>query len=297
MKTWIFLLISATFLPGCTGLAAKKPPLTPEERLDQAQTLIDKDKPAKAAGLLKEWIKENPESPALEQAYNMQAQAEFNRGHYYQSFEAYEKLIDKFNTSKHFATAVRQEVEIAKLFLAGKKRLVWGFIPAGAKTEGVEILDKVAEHWPGSELGAEALMIQGDYWYGRGRFMEAQQSYQLVANFYIKSSHFERALLRNAEATHAQYRGTKYDSRCLGEARVRYEQYRARFPERARQLGIDQRIEMIDYQLGEKTDQIARFYRRTHKDSAAEYYWKDVQRHWPASPWSQIAQENLQKSP
>lgn len=231
----------------------------------------------------------------MDRALFLKGQALFERKLYYQAFEAYDDMLNGYAGSNFFEAALKQQVEIARRFLAGAKRKVWGFIPASAKTEGVEILDRVVERWPGSELSAQALMMQGDYYYNKGRFIEAQSTYQILVEHYSRSSYYEAALLRNAEATHAQYEGPLYDSSCLTDARIRYAHYQARFPQKAQELGIAQRRERIDWQEAQKHYEIADYYRRTHRTGAMQFYVEYIQQHWPGSIWAQRAQELLNK--
>ncbi len=257
------------------------------------QQLLDEGRPKKAYKQVKKWIKAHEDSEVMDRALYLKAQAQFDRKLYYQSFEVYEEMLDGWGASRLFESALQQQMEIARRFLAGAKRKIWGFIPASARTEGLEILDRVVERWPGSELAAQALMMQADYYYGRGRFIEAQATYQIVVENYTKSGYYEKALLRNAESTHAQYRGPLYDSGCLTEARLRYEQYRARFPARARELGIESRIVRIRWEESEKHYEIADFYRRTHRQEAAHYYADYIEGHWPETEWAGEAMKNI----
>jgi outer membrane protein assembly factor BamD (BamD/ComL family) len=250
------------------------------------QKLLDEGSAKKAYKQVKKWIKANEDSEVLDQALFLKAQAQFDRKLYYQSFVVYEEMLDGWGASSLFEAALHQQMEIARRFLAGEKRKVWGFIPASARTEGLEILDRVVERWPGSELAAQALMMQADYYYDRGRFIEAQMTYQIVVENYTKSGYYEKALLRNAESTHAQYRGPLYDSGCLTEARLRYEQYRSRYPQRGQELGIAQRIQRIRWQEAEKHSEIADFYQRTKQQRASEYYQDYIQDHWRDTEWA-----------
>ncbi len=265
------------------------------EDLAVIQEYLDRGKAKKANKTAKKWIKNNPDSPYMDQALFLKAQAQFDRKLYYQSFLDLEDLLNEYGTSKLFVPALEKEVEIAKLFLAGKKRKVWGFIPASARTEAIEILDIVAEHWPGSELAATALMIQADYYFQKDRFTEAQQTYQVVVDQYSKSQYYQTALRLNAESSHAIYQGYYYDGSSLEDARFRYLQYQARFPEDAARIGVDQRLTRIHWQQAQKEYKIADFYRRTKKYNSAKYYCQSIMKRWPDTEWAQKAREMLEK--
>jgi len=265
------------------------------EDLALIQNYLDQGKPKKANKAAKKWIKENPDSPYMDQALFLKAQAQFDRKLYYQAFLDLEDLLNEYGTSKLFIPALEREVEIANLFLAGKKRKVWGFIPASARTEAIEILDIVAEHWPGSELAARALMTQADYYFQKNRFIEAQQTYQVVVDQYSKSQYYQTALRLNAEASHAIYLGYYYDGSSLEDAKFRYLQYQARFPDDAARIGVGQRLDRINWQQGQKEYEIADFYRRTKKYSSAKYYCQYIMKRWPDTEWAQKARDMLEK--
>jgi outer membrane protein assembly factor BamD (BamD/ComL family) len=268
----------------------------PPDLAEVAQKL-QQDRPKKAYKLVKKWIKKNKDSEEnsqyMDQALFFKGQALFERKLYYQAFEAYDEMLDGYGGSSLFEAAINQEVEIARRFLAGAKRKVWGFIPSSARTEGLEILDRVVERWPGSELAARALTMQAEHYYHRGRFIEAQSTYQVLVEHYSKSNYYPDALLRNAEATQAQYEGPLYDSGCLTDALIRYEHYQARFPIEAQELGIRQRMERINWQQAQKHYKIADYYRRTHRSEAAQFYGDYIRQQWPDSVWTSRVQEML----
>ena len=210
------------------------------------------------------------------------------------AYGSYEELLDGYSTSRFFEPALYKEMEIAHQFLTGVKRKLWGFIPIGAYSEAVEILDGIVEHWPLSELSAEALMMQADFFFNEGRFLEAQGTYLLLVEHYGKSRYFESALLGGAESSQAQYEGSFYDGGCLTEARYQYERYQALYPARADQLGIGQRIERIDWQEGERSYKTADYYQRTDKQEAARFYFDYITQRWPGSVWARRSVESLQ---
>lgn len=257
------------------------------EGLAEVQELLEAGRAKQAYKKASQWVQANKDSEVLDLGLYLQAKAQYDRKLYYQSFLLYEELLDHWGASAMFESVLHHQLDIAHLFLSGAKRKLWGFLPVSARTEGLEILDRVVERWPGSELAAQALMLQADYYYDRGRFIEAQMTHQIVVDHYTKSQYYEQALLRNAESTHGQYKGPLYDSSCLTEARLRYEQYRSRYPERANELGIAQRVAGIRRQEAEKHRKIANFYRRTHRDTASRYYIDYIQSHWPETEWAE----------
>jgi len=312
MRIPILALTAALFVicqcAGCrTTTDATKKPLTlghaPQQlaqrpaELDQIEQLIKENHPDQALKDAKKWIKDHQDSDFLDEATFLKAQALFDKKLYHQAFRTYEKLLDNYATSRRFETALEQEVEIARRFLAGAKRKIWGWLPSGARTEALEIIDRVAQRWPGSQLAATALMMKADYYYRKGRFDEAQLTYQIIVDNYATSDAFEPALLGSAQSLHSQYHGPRYDGAPLHEAWFRYQQYQARYPQQAQNLGVAERLSQIETQLAHKDFVIADFYRRTHQPDAARHYWNYIPQRWPDTVSAHKARQMLQTHP
>ena len=235
----------------------------------------------KAYKLINKWIKQHEGSEQMDRALFLKGQSLYDQKSYYSAVEVYEQLLEDYGASSFFEASLKQEMVIAQLFLKGKKRWLWKFIPVSARTEALEILEGVARRWPGSELAAEALMLQGDYYQQHEQYIEAVATYQLLVEHYSHSRYYEPALLQIAKATHAQYRGPEYNDGCLMDARLRYEQYRSRFPGKAESLDISEQIETINWQECDKHLNIADYYTRTKRTGAAEYYLSYIDERWP----------------
>jgi outer membrane assembly lipoprotein YfiO len=304
------LLLMFVLLVGCSGPSADfdvvsdtdnatgvRAPLPKE--LIQAERLLAQNQAKKAYKLVKKWIKANKDSSvgdaAMEEALWLKGQSLFIRKLYYQAFLAYDELLDNYPASEHYENGLRRQVEIASLFLDGAKRKVWGFIPASARTEAIAILEKVPQRWPNSELTAQAIIMQADYFFYRARYLEAQPTYQIIIDNYRGSDLYEQALLGSAESTYAQYPGSSYDTSCLDEAIIRYNQYRGAFPKQAAENGIAQRMETIRQRQVQKEIDVADFYLRTGKTDAARQTWSKICQKWPNSDGAVQARELLQK--
>ena len=264
------------------------------DELREAKDRLALSKPVEAGKILQTWIKANPDSPVTDQALYLKGQALFDQKRYHAAAEAYEKLADEHGSSNRFSDALQRQVEIARMFLSGTRRKV-GPISFSGTSDAMEILDRVALHWPGSELAVEALILQAGYFYSKGDFLEAQQTYQMVVENYQSSRYYEQALLGYAEATYFQYDGPRYDSQSLQEAEVRYRQFRAEFPESIHDDEIVDRLRRLRDLQAEKEFEIASFYHRTGKHPAAQYYWQTITETWPTSDWARQSEAMLQK--
>ncbi len=277
----LWIIVLGTLLVGCASSPSKTDNVLSDKempaKLTKAQQALDAGKYAKAMKITKAWrkaniSKDNPAPAWGDCAWHIEGTASLEKGNHYHALESFNDLTENYPSSAYFTQSLEKMVELCDEFLAGRKRRLWGFLPTGAVTESLEMLDKVAERWPGSELAAGALMKKAEYYFGKERFLEAQAQYQLLIDNYAASSAYEPAMFGSAESTFRMYNGPLYDARCLSEAIVRYEQYRARFPKEAADKGIDGRLAEIEQLLVGKEQEIADFYQRTNKSKSADFY-------------------------
>ncbi len=272
------------------NLTGKVPP-----KLVEIQQKLQQNQPKTARKLAERWIEKHPDSSYVDQALFLKAQGYMNNKLYYQAYETYESLLDQYSNSPLFAPALQRELEIARLFLAGAKRQVWHVFYLHARTEAVTILERIADRWPGSDLAAEAIMTEAAYYYKIHKYLEAQQTYELIVQNYKGNHYYAQAMKLSADATMAQYSGPLYDTVCLENARIRYLQYQRAFPKLAQKQNINEKLQLIEDYKAEKNYAIADFYRRTHEISAAKYYWQYVIKNWPNSKWAEKSQVLLRK--
>ncbi len=263
--------------------------------LETAQANLDAGQNKKAYKSLAKWIEKNPRSPYMDRALFLKGNALFAREHYFDAYLAYDKLLEDYSASGHFEQAIEKELVIGKLFLAGHKRKILNFIPISARGDGLEILDKVASHWAGSELAAQALLAQAEYFFSVGRFSEAQSTYQLLLDSYPRVGNRREILLRSAESTHAQYKNSEYDTTCLREALIRYRQLLSLYPEYAAEREVAGRIERIQWQQALEMYDTAGFYLRTKRLGAAKHYWTLISKEYPETEWATLSNAMLEK--
>jgi tetratricopeptide (TPR) repeat protein len=304
-KKWLLLLFAVVGLGLVTGCAGNRIPdseiltdATLPEELQQVQRDMARSKPKRALRVLKKWVKKNEDHAAMDEALFLQGQAFNDSKRYYQSLITYEKLLKEHPGSNHFNASLEKQVELAQLFLKGaKRRVLGGLFRFTVKGEALEILDKVAQRWPGSALAGQALVLRANHYFAEEEYPEAQQTYQLLVEHYQSSPHYEMAMRRSAEATYAQYVGPDYDNTILYEADIRFRQFQQNFPISAGDAEINTILNTIASQKIEKEYRIADFYQRTAQPEAARFYWMKIMEKWPESPWALRSQERVAQLP
>lgn len=250
------------------------------DALSDARRLLAERQPDKAFRLLKKWVKDNPEHERYLEALYLLGEAYFERRRFFQAYERYDEVAES-TAGDLFYRAVRRSVDVARAFLSGEKRLLWGFLLLPAYDDGIEILDRVWEKVPGTRLGEQALKLKADYFFENGDMDLAQDEYVGLAREYPNGRYAQYALMRGAESASAAFPGVKFDDRALLDSEERYRQVEALYPDLAQRENVPQRIEGIRQQRAEKDLYVAQWYERTGQSGAAEFYYRLILRDYP----------------
>lgn len=254
--------------------------LPAEGPLGEARDLLAAGKPGRARRIVRDFLKESPDDELYYEAVFLEGETYFEQKDYWKAAQRYSSVAE--NTSGElFALANQRTVDVARAFLSGERRIVWGILPMPAYDEGVELLDQVWQRMPGTRLGELALKLKADYFFERGDLGLAQDEYAFLVEQYPSGRFVQIAMLRAAEAANAAFPGIKYDSVPLVEAEARYRLLAATFPVFAEQEEVASRLDGIRQQRAEKDLYIADWYRRTRQPSAAEYYYRLVLADYP----------------
>ncbi len=268
-------------------------PTEPEGALELARSHLARNEPNQARGLLEDWLEANPDHERRVEATFLLGEAEFLAGRFYQAYENYEYVVEN-SSGDLFYRALRREMDVARAFLSGEERIVWGFIRLPAQDDGIEILDRVWERVPGTRLGEDALRLIADYRFAVGDFDLAQDEYARLVREYPNGRHSAHAMLRAAEAAEAAFGGVEFDSRPLIEAEVRYRQFLAAYPAYAREEAVPGRLNAIELKRAEKDYHIAQWYEKTKHPEAAAFYYRMINRDWPDSLQATLSRQRLE---
>ncbi len=252
----------------------------PVEALGEARRLLALGEFKQAYKLLKRWTEEHADHERYYEALLLLGDAEFGRKRYYQAYENYE-IVAENTGGALFYKALRREMDVARAFLAGEKRIVWKFMRLPAYDDGIEILDRIWERVPGTRMGETALKLKADYYFTHGEMDLAQDEYANLVREHPHGRYTKVAMLRAAEAAEAAFPGIKFDDRALLDAEVRYRQTLSQFPAYAKREQVPQRLEGIRQLRAEKDLDIAKWYERTKHADAAEFYYRLILKDYP----------------
>jgi len=256
-------------------------PNSPEGKLETIRRLLAEDKPGEAKRLADAWIEQHRYHPLEVEALLLRGDALSAQGRYYLALFEYEALIRLYPASQQFMTALEREYEIARPYTSGMKRLLWGvrFVPAGA--EGEEMLIRIQERAPGSEIGERASLTLADYYFNNSQMKLAAEAYDLFMLNYPQSEHRPWAMLRLVRANLATFKGPGFDPTGLLEARQRLRLYQAEYPASSAQTGIDALLVRIEESLAGHDLKTAGWYEQRGELVSAAYLYRRLIEQYP----------------
>lgn len=237
----------------------------------------------------KKFLKRYPSDALREEVLWLAGEAEMARQRYWQAYKWYEKQLKEFPGGAKLERALTMEMEIARAFLAGKKRKLLKMIPVSAVGDGIEILQRIAQRAPGTQQAELALLAIGDHYFDKGDWEAAVDAYDSYLMLFPKSDRSPYAELRVAEALRRSYDGSEWDETPLIEAEQRYKAFAMRYPGAAREAQVASVLQQLRSQRAAKQYQIAQFYLRAGKSKSAEYYLNLLIRDFPETEWAQRA--------
>jgi len=268
---------------------------TARGELALVRRLFEDGKYKKAVKAAKKFLKKYPADSGCEEVCLVAGRAEMKRHRYYQAYEWFEKQLNQFPAGRYSAKALAHEAEVAEAFLSGKKRVLLGRLKVGATDEALDILTRIAEHAPGTEIAANALLRVGDYHFEQRQWPEAVNAYDAFLELFPKHLKAAHAMARAAEAAYYSYGGIAFDDMPLLEAEQRYRTLLESYPQAAKKIGAASTLRQITEARAQKLYVTGRFYERTKHPSAAAFYYKRAVEKYPHSHWARDARLALSR--
>jgi len=250
--------------------------------------------------LRKEWNKLKKQFPEIkEQDLDIFIKAEllFCDGKFTKAAQTYNKFLDKdYRESKLYDAALDRLFHIAEAFLAGRKKTVLGIFKIKGYAEGVKIMEKITDRAGDSPIAMQAALAVAKSYEERKMFNEAYLKWSEISWQWKTGLIAKQALLSMAQCKHAVYKGPKYDASSLNNAKTYYQEFNLRYPEDAKELGVDRILAQIDEQLAYKQFSIGQYYQKTGNRLSANLYYDMVIQNWPESKPAGLAKDNLAKN-
>ena len=294
---FVFLAVSAV---GCAG---RRPPAPDvdlnamlQERgvanrtINEAAQLVEADEPREAFDLLKLWfaVPQTYQHPDRPDALFVAADAVLAYGRTKKAFYYLDELLDTYPGSDLYRTAAARQYEIADAVLRQERRFDLSGGPSDF--DALEMLFRVQQRAPGSELAERALVRTGDYYFDRGDYDFAEDAYTVFLSGFPRSQRAPVVRLRQAWSNLLQYQGPKYDPTPLLDARAQFEDLQA---DGIGGEAVGDAIAYVDEQLGEKSILQSEYFGRVHRPRATRHLLAEEAARRPDTEAGQRAQRRL----
>lgn len=229
--------------------AVETRPLTPDEQLiARARQAMAEGRPGVAKSLLTPWIEkyETTEHPLLPQALMLRGDARVADGDEHKALYDYEAIAMGFPATEEYRRAVERELEIGIKYLYGLKARWFGVRWRDATDTGEELLIRVQERLPQSEVAERAAIELADYYFRVRDLEQAEEMYEIFLVNFPRSRYAAHARERRISSNVARFKGPEYDATGLLDAKVLIKEFADRDPAAAQRANVEGLIARID---------------------------------------------------
>jgi tetratricopeptide (TPR) repeat protein len=300
---------AAILLAASSGFAAQTWRLSPDGELEVLSA--EKDKYLLAVSEIKKLVntgqteavtraveqlkKDFPEIAGPDLDAIVEADMLFCKGKFTKAIRSYDKFLARYPESELYEAVLDREFAIATAYLAGQKRKVLGVFKMRGYATGEKIMERLMDRVGDGPLAWKAAMAVAESLESRGKFEDAYQQWYEISSRWGTGRLGQESLLGMARCKHAAYKGPKYDVSNLISAKSYYEDFRLRYPDRAEEFQVGDRLKQIDEQLAYKEFSTAAYYQRTGAGQAANLYYQMVLDNWPQSTAAKMTDRKMGK--
>jgi tetratricopeptide (TPR) repeat protein len=228
-----------------------------------ARRALAADRPGEARRTLTKWLNANQgsEHPLLPEAHYLRGNALLAQDDEFEALYDYEEVIKNHPASEFFVSSLERELDIARLYLNGRRKPTLGLRIDSGVPLAEEIIIRIGERLPGSKLAERALLELADF-YARTRDLRmAAETYDVFLRLFPRSDLRQKAMQRRIYANVAQFKGPGYDASVMREAAVLIDDFQNEFPAQAQQSGLtDALVARLDESAGATMLRTARWY-------------------------------------
>ncbi|MDP7029026.1 MAG: outer membrane protein assembly factor BamD [Phycisphaerales bacterium] len=256
---------------------------SPAARLSRARVLLAEGRFDRALNMANRWMKRNPTSALLPEAYLVRGDALVGVGDEYEALYDYEFLVRKYPGSEVFSIALEREYQIAVKYAHGLRRKLMGIRMIDATDEAEELLIRIQERLPGSGLAEQAGLQLADMYFRHRRMTMAAEAYAVFVERYPRSTKLGFARRRLIYANIATFKGPEFDIVGLLEAKAELQELAVRRPAEAERIGASALVRRIEESESNKILTTALWYLDQGDPIAAEVTIRSLVQRFPRS--------------
>ncbi len=246
------------------------------EQLHKAQALEAEGSLSKAIGAYRALLKGFPASGAAPQAQFKIAELQEQTGEPERAFNSYGKYISNYPRGKEFDTVVERQFAIAKAFLEGERRKLWGMKTFSSMERAQKMFEEIVKNAPYSKEAPLAQFNIGMALEKQGQYAEAVAAYQLAVDKYPNDDVAGDAQYQIGYVQMHLIEDGSNDAASRVKARDAFEDFTVRYPQSEKIPQARENIAKLSGTSLKKNLDVARFYEKTKNFKAATIYYNQV---------------------
>ncbi len=210
---------------------------------------------------------------------------------YYDAYQAYQRIIDKYPFSSRMEDVLQREYIVAQKLLDYKTNVV-GIEFTGDST-AIEIFQKIIANAPYGKYAPASQYKIGLVYKAKAFFQEASQEFQKVLDSYPNSEWAEPAKFQIALCAASSSPGPSYDQTLTQEAKDKFDEFIKSHPEAELSQDARERVVELNEQEAESNYQIGLFYEKQKAYESAKIYYRYCINKFPRSKWAGESLERI----
>jgi tetratricopeptide (TPR) repeat protein len=216
-------------------------------------------------------------SPSAGKARFRQAEILDQQGETIKSFKAYQKFLQRYQSSDLYAKALNCQVKMAQAAADGKVKSSFIGLKSRISTKQIiEMLGQLRDNAPRSEISANAQFAIGEIYQNEKDYKESIDAFRKLVRDQPETRQAAEALFRVGIVFLEQANGGNYNQATLDLAAEALNDYLLQYQSHsknaeARRLLVNLKSRDLDRSL-----EIAKFYDRTGQTESAKVYYRDI---------------------
>ncbi|HAJ57283.1 MAG TPA: hypothetical protein DCL35_05885 [Candidatus Omnitrophica bacterium] len=268
------------------------PKESPQEQLKFAISYYEAKDYKTALAEFKKLVKHYPDAVEAPEAQYYMGLCLEEQGKYYEAYQAYQKIIDKYPFSQRTADVLQREYIVAQKLLDYKKRIAG--IDFTAENTAIDIFRKIIENAPYGKYAAASQYKIGLTLKAKRYFTEATEEFQKVLDTYPESEWAEPAKFQIALCAAKSSLDASYDQTLTQEAKDKFSEFVKSHPDAELSREAEERMDELHGKEAQSNFEVGQFYEKQKAYDSANIYYKYVIKNFPKSEWAQKAAEKMQ---
>jgi outer membrane protein assembly factor BamD len=280
----------STEAPGDESSAVES---TASAQMGKAEQLEKDGDTARAIGAYKGLVRKFPNSLTAPKAQLKTGELLEAAGSYEAAFDAYGKYISKYPRGDDFETAVAGQFRIAKLFLEGERKRVFGVKTFSSMERAQTMFEAVVKNAPFSKVAAQAQFYAAQAMERQGKDNEAVTAYGAVISRYPGDPVAADAQYQVGYIYFHQHQTGVNDPAVATKARESLEDFIARYPNSEKVPQAKENLAAISTGRTKGLLDIGKFYDKTKNYKAAVIYYNNTIKQDPTSDDAAYAKKRI----